>query len=578
MRTVFEHVLQASLYGSIVIAAVLLLRLILRKTPKKYVCLLWLLAFLRLLMPFEIQSAFSLQPDALRISSAAEENITPTVSAVMTPAVPEDAVLPEDGEVTYGDAFSATRPESVSEQYDRLYPGPVSAEVHLVIDWLEIASWVWFAIACGIGLYSAISYFLLKRRVRESLWVCGAWECPGLETAFILGFFRPRIYVPQGIPSQDRDLILQHEHAHLFRGDHWFKLLGFLTLAIHWFNPLVWIAYALLCRDIELACDERVVQDMNLEARKRYSAALLSCSTNRAHLSACPVAFGEISVGQRIQSVLHYRKPSFWISLVGILAIVFVLVFLMTSPAELEPGLQWAGSLREKDIASIEICYAQDTTAAGTQSPNPEWEPIPEEQQKTIIKLLNRIDAQYSYEQREFDPSVSLRVTMKDGTQHLISKCGSIFLMVDGALYIVYSDWLSQWPPAGPSFSGQQDLSILNYEYAISLAAEQDSVGAVYYGEGTISPCYVDGSALAKYLDNANWTRRWSDPWDTSSPGSVEFTIAEGYRIGIFDRNFARVTYDGEVRYYRISSGDYEAALALLPGSPAETTESPEST
>ena len=136
-----------------------------------------------------------------------------------------------------------------------------------------------------------------------------------------------------GMTPEEQRYILAHERTHLDKGDHWFKMVGFLALALHWFNPLVWAAYILLCKDIEIACDERVVQFMELDERKAYSAALLNCSTNRAHFAACPVAFGEVSVKERIKSVLSYKKPSFWISLVGVIAIVFVAVCLVTSPA-----------------------------------------------------------------------------------------------------------------------------------------------------------------------------------------------------------------------------------------------------
>ena len=161
----------------------------------------------------------------------------------------------------------------------------------------------------------------------------GGWECDRIETAFILGFIRPNIYIPMGMTPEEQRYILAHERTHLDKGDHWFKMVGFLALALHWFNPLVWAAYILLCKDIEIACDERVVQFMELDERKAYSAALLNCSTNRAHFAACPVAFGEVSVKERIKSVLSYKKPGFWISLVGVIAIVFVAVCLVTSPA-----------------------------------------------------------------------------------------------------------------------------------------------------------------------------------------------------------------------------------------------------
>ena len=273
MLPLLENVLSASFHGSIVIFAVLLLRLVLKKAPRKYICWLWLLAGLRLLMPIEIRSDLSLQPQALPL---------PRLDASIWGAV---------------------------------LPG------------------IWLCIACCFAVYSLVSYRKLKRKVREAVRIRGGWESDRIDTAFILGFIRPQIYIPMGMGKQDRKYILEHERTHLDKGDHWIKMIGFLALALHWFNPLVWVAYLCLCRDIEMACDERVVQFMELEERKGYSAALLSCSTNHVHYFASPVAFGEISVKERIMTVLNYKKPGFWVSLLSLAAIAFVAVCLVTSPA-----------------------------------------------------------------------------------------------------------------------------------------------------------------------------------------------------------------------------------------------------
>jgi len=270
MTELLQNLLTASIHGSIVILAVILLRLLLRKTQKKYICLLWLLSGIRLLMPIEIRSDLSLQPEF---------------------------VLPD---------------------WD--LPG--------------LLPWVWGTVALGFGLYSLVSYLKLKSQVREAVRIRGGWECDRIDTAFILGFIKPRIYIPMGMNRQARKHILEHERTHLDKGDHWIKMIGFLALALHWFNPLVWIAYILLCKDIEMACDERVVQYMELEERKSYSAALLSCSSKKMHFAASPVAFGEVSVKQRILSILKYKKPGFWISLLGVVAFFFVAVCLLTSPAK----------------------------------------------------------------------------------------------------------------------------------------------------------------------------------------------------------------------------------------------------
>ena len=270
MAAILQTILTTSFHGSIVILTVLLLRLVLKKAPKKFICLLWMLAGIRLLLPIPLESAYSLQPESIAIP------IPETVSRIL----------------------------------------PI----------------LWVAIALVIGAYSLGSYIHLRRKVMDAVKIPGGWESDRIETAFVLGFIKPKIYIPTGMSRETRKQILAHERTHLDKGDHWIKMIGFLALCLHWFNPLVWLSYVLLCKDIELACDERVVQFMELEERKAYSSALLRCSTSKAHYAACPVAFGEISVKYRIKSILNYRKPSFWLSLLALLALVFVAVCLMTSP------------------------------------------------------------------------------------------------------------------------------------------------------------------------------------------------------------------------------------------------------
>ena len=198
MTQLLENLLTASFHGSIVILAVMIARLILRKTPKKYICLLWLLAGIRLLLPVQIRSDLSLQP------------------VIVLPNWLHGA------------------------------------------QWTAILPWVWGGVALCFGIYSIVSYWKLKKQVREAVRIRGGWESDRIETAFILGFIKPRIYIPMGMSKQARKHILDHERTHLDKGDHWIKMIGFLALALHWFNPLVWAAYILLCRDIEMACDERI--------------------------------------------------------------------------------------------------------------------------------------------------------------------------------------------------------------------------------------------------------------------------------------------------------------------------------
>jgi len=205
------------------------------------------------------------------------------------------------------------------------------------VSWQDIFPWIYFAGVAVMLTVSILDYHKLKRRVREA-WIAedGCWECPGMDTAFVLGFLPPRIYLPVRLTGEERSFILSHEKNHIRCGHHWYKMIGYGILAVHWINPLIWLGYALMCRDIEMACDEQVIRDMSVSQRKAYSEALLNCCSRHGRLAACPVSFGDSNPKKRILSVLHYKKPGFWITLLGGFALVFVAVCLLTSPKEKE--------------------------------------------------------------------------------------------------------------------------------------------------------------------------------------------------------------------------------------------------
>lgn len=319
MAQFLHNLLTASMRGSVVIVAVLFLRLVLRKIPKKFLCFLWLLVGLALLMPFEIRSDLSLQPEW--------ETVTTVQWVEDVPVSTDTLPLPTDNDQIESIPVPSAATSSLPSRGEVVQKGKTDRTSQIFFLWLSIA---------GLFLlYTFWSYWKLKRLVREAVKIKGGWECDRIDTAFILGFLRPQIYIPMGLSKDVRKYILAHERTHLEKGDHWFKMMGFLALAMHWFNPLVWVAYILMCRDMEMACDERVVQFMDLAERKEYSAALLTCSANRVYLAG-PVAFGEVSVKKRIRAVLKYKRPGFWISLAGVIAIGFVAVCLVTSP-EAEP-------------------------------------------------------------------------------------------------------------------------------------------------------------------------------------------------------------------------------------------------
>lgn len=401
MDRIFENVLVASFQGGILIGVILLLRPLLKKAPKKYICLLWMLAGLRLLIPVQIPSPVSLQP-VPRTQWTAQEPAAQGQSSqqlAQPPAAPsQEDFLPDSQEILE---------EPLPEELAAPQPGadlPPAAPGN--IHWLTVAAWVWVTGVGVVGLYTLISYLNLRKRlrwadrIREGLYVSDS-----IETAFILGYIHPKIYIPLGMNRENCRYILAHEQTHLEKGDHWVKLIGFLTLGLHWFNPLVWLGYWLLCKDIELACDERVVQFMDLEERKRYSAALIACSTKREHYAACPVAFGEVSVKDRIRRVLQYKRPSFWISLLALIAVVTVGVCFLTSPKKEEPGQpqleQIAVSNVEQLLAAIgperEIVLAEGTYnlsasplyGKATGSDYASWTPVADSYQLKIHDVEN---------------------------------------------------------------------------------------------------------------------------------------------------------------------------------------------
>lgn len=303
MKELFTGFLTVSLSGSLIIGLVLLVRILFRKAPKRVLCALWLLVILRLLLPVQLESPFSIRPE------------TPEFS-------PIDTQLFGEGELMFADEV----PEYMPVQVEYRFGNAMAA-----VDYMWILSLIWTVGVSVLLAYTIITYIRLKYLVRESVRIeKNIFECSHLDSAFLLGYFSPRIYIPHSMTEEHAGIVIAHEQAHIRRGDHWLKLLAFIMLALHWFNPLVWVAYLLICRDIEAACDERVIRDMDEDGRAAYSSALLACGKDRRTIAGCPVAFGEVSIRHRILHVLKYRKPAVWISVIAVLFVVLIGAFFMT--------------------------------------------------------------------------------------------------------------------------------------------------------------------------------------------------------------------------------------------------------
>lgn len=343
MAAVFLKLLNLSISASWLVLAVLVLRLVSKRSPKWMNVLLWGIVALRLVLPFSVESALSLIPSAETVSPAVVQfDPAPTITSGVS--IIDNAVNP-----SLSEHFAAVPTMSVNPLYV----------------WTEIAGWVWLIGLGAMLLYALVSYLRLRRRVSVSLPVQDhIYLCDAISSPFILGVVKPHIYLPSGLDEVQRQNVLSHEQAHLARRDHWWKPLGFALLAVYWFNPVLWLAYTLLCRDIELACDERVIRTMDESAVKTYSTVLLACSMPRKAVITCPLAFGEVGVKERVKNALHYKKPAFWVVAASVTVCIVVAVCFLTNPPTDTDAAGLVGFHREQ------VTYADVTGASGAQPSN----------------------------------------------------------------------------------------------------------------------------------------------------------------------------------------------------------------
>ena len=343
MAAVFLKLLNLSISASWLVLAVLVLRLVSKRSPKWMNVLLWGIVALRLVLPFSVESALSLIPSAETVSPAVVQfDPAPTITSGVE--FIDNAVNP-----SLSESFAAAPLASVNPLYV----------------WTYLAGWVWLIGLGAMLLYALVSYLRLRRRVSVSLPIQDhIYLCDAISSPFILGVVKPHIYLPSGLDEVQRQNVLAHEQAHLARRDHWWKPLGFALLAVYWFNPVLWLAYTLLCRDIELACDERVIRTMDESAVKTYSTVLLACSMPRKAVITCPLAFGEVGVKERVRNALHYKKPAFWVVAASVAVCVVVAVCFLTNPRTDTDAAGLVGFHREQ------VTYADVTDESGAQPSN----------------------------------------------------------------------------------------------------------------------------------------------------------------------------------------------------------------
>ena len=415
MHMVFLRILNMSISASWLVLAVWILRLMLKKSPRWVHVALWALVAVRLICPVSIQSQVSLIPSA--------QTVPDTILYDQTPSIHSGVEL-----------IDKTVNTSL-EQNKKPAPGDS-------VNPVQIDLFIWENLWClGVVImltWAGVSYLRLQRKVAASVDVGErVYLCDYIGTPFILGIFRPRIYLPSSMEPDDTPYVLAHERAHIARCDHWWKPFGYVLLAVYWFNPLLWLAYILLCRDIELACDEKVIRDMELSQKKAYSEALLHCSVRRMHIAACPLAFGEVGVKERVKTVLNYRKPAFWIVMVAILALVVTAVCFLTDPKTEEP-LQpeavrenpyiWTSTVAFEDIQKA-WAYPNGQAAYANTVENSKLE--------ELIQLVNGVKER---EISPWEPSGKDDPLWNTATTHLYLFCDDgntiFFLFADSVLHM----------------------------------------------------------------------------------------------------------------------------------------------
>lgn len=349
LSEVFLKIINMSISASWLVLAVLLLRLVLKKAPKWVSVLLWGFVAVRLICPFSIESMLSLIPSA--------ETVSPEIMMDWTPEI----------STGIGSVDTVINP-IITKTFA---PQPLASANPLQI-LIPVAAIVWLAGTAAMLLYTAVSYFLLRKKVATAVLLRNnIYQSENVASPFVLGIIKPKIYLPFHMDGQNLEHVIAHEQAHILRKDHWWKPLGFLILALHWFNPLLWLGYVLLCRDIELACDEKVISKMDNASKADYTQALVACSVNRRSIAACPLAFGEVGVKERVKSVMHYKKPAFWIIIAAVVTCIVVAVCFLTNPKDISSGT--IPDIHSHTYVVEEVTYEDGmysfTVVAGENSP-----------------------------------------------------------------------------------------------------------------------------------------------------------------------------------------------------------------
>ena len=519
MSRIFSTLLTMSIGAAWLILTVILLRLLLKQAPKWVNCVLWGFVGLRLVCPFVPESRFSLMPGAFRMQnrygSAADLTLaqTPVSGGKLSQTVVDGA-----------GAAGLTGIQTGAGAVTTGFRGEWIQQI------LSVGSILWLIGVIVLLGYAVYSYLRVRRQVSEAVWLReNFWICDQVKSPFILGLLKPKIYLSSSMEEAQLPYVIAHEQAHLRRGDQWWKPLGFVLLMIHWYNPFVWVAYILFCRDLELACDESAVRDLTLEERKNYSYALLSCSMQRRLVTVCPLAFGEVGVKKRVKEILNYKKPSFWILLAAVVVCVIVAVCFLTDPKDgttviltNEAGNSEAGAEADNAIAAGQ----EKELMAAEEAKQQEALSALQAEQEAIAAAKEQLDATQQTEQNSNQAWIYLENSSYVGYFAAKGYAAYAQMEIDGTSILLVSD--------GSYQDGDHTYAIFCDVYCVGADAAPEKLGTLECG-GTAYPLSIGADGI----------------YVTSGHSIEVYTIdtASG-KLGLVRSNTEVYDENGNVTYY----------------------------
>ena len=519
MNRIFSTLLTMSIGAAWLILTVILLRLLLKQAPKWVNCVLWGFVGLRLVCPFVPESRFSLMPGAFRMQnrygSAADLTLaqTPVSGGKLSQTVVDGA-----------GAAGLTGIQTGAGAVTTGFRGEWIQQI------LSVGSILWLIGVIVLLGYAVYSYLRVRRQVSEAVWLReNFWICDQVKSPFILGLLKPKIYLSSSMEEAQLPYVIAHEQAHLRRGDQWWKPLGFVLLMIHWYNPFVWVAYILFCRDLELACDESAVRDLTLEERKNYSYALLSCSMQRRLVTVCPLAFGEVGVKKRVKEILNYKKPSFWILLAAVVVCVIVAVCFLTDPKDgttviltNEAGNSEAGAEADNAIAAGQ----EKELMAAEEAKQQEALSALQAEQEAIAAAKEQLDATQQTEQNSNQAWIYLENSSYVGYFAAKGYAAYAQMEIDGTSILLVSD--------GSYQDGDHTYAIFCDVYCVGADAAPEKLGTLECG-GTAYPLSIGADGI----------------YVTSGHSIEVYTIdtASG-KLGLVRSNTEVYDENGNVTYY----------------------------